>query len=234
MPAPVLLCDVPIKSPATPSPDPWHPPEPGLEEVVLEGENASVTALGFLIARLGPTARKLVLVVPRHVAAWAHARLLGQGLRRFGLAPRQLLVVTPSTEALALWALEEILRSGTAALAIGAAERTSMVVTRRLDFAARQSGASAVLLRQSLSTGISAARRRWRVRALPSAPHPWDPQAPGPPRWRAELIRRRDGALGSWDLEWNDATDRLDLVAGLADLGLAAPEEFRAGFRTAG
>ena len=145
---------------------------------------------------------------------------MARGAQAFGIPPERLLIVRPRTEAEALWALEEILRSGAADLAIGAVEGASLTQTRRLDMAAREAGATAALVRVRPGSPLSAARRRWRISALPSAPDPWDDRAPGAPRWRAELLRRRDGAPGSWDLEWNDETARLDLVAGLAGDGL--------------
>jgi hypothetical protein len=63
----------------------------------------------------------------------------------------------------------------------------------------------------------SAARRRWRIAARPSRGGMFDAAAPGPVRLRAELVRRRDGPPGGWDLEQDDETGRLRLDAGLAD-----------------
>jgi protein ImuA len=170
---------------------------------------------------LAKEARLIALVVPRTWEA-ERGRLMARGALGFGIAPERFLVVRPKTEADALWALEEVLRSGAADLAVGAVKAASLTQTRRLDMAARQAGAMAGLIRVEGAAAwpLSAARRRWRVRALPSARDPWDARASGAPRWRAELARRRDGPPGCWDLEWNDATGRLDLVEGLAGDGL--------------
>lgn len=209
----------------------------GLEEAVVAGGAGVGAGLGFWLARLGssegPRERLAALVAPR---TWSRerGRWLARGALRFGVAPERLLVVRPRTEAETLWALEEVLRSGAVDLAIGAPAGASLTQTRRLDMAARASGATAALLRVCPDAAapwpLSAARRRWRVTALPSGPHPWDPRAPGAPRWRAELARRRDGPPGSWDLEWNDETRRLDLVDGLAGDGLGqAPRAVASG-----
>lgn len=195
----------------------------GLEDAAVGGLGGMAAGLGFLLARsAGAGDRLIALVAP---GAWIAERggLMARGAQAFGIPPGRLLIVRPRTEAEALWALEEILRSGAADLAIGAVEGASLTQTRRLDLAARESGATAALLRVRPGAAPSAARRRWRISALPSAPDPWDDRAPEAPRWRAELLRRRDGAPGCWDLEWNDETARLDLVAGLAGDGLGPP-----------
>lgn len=204
----------------------------GLEEAAVGGLGGAAAGLGFLLARSsyakasedkaagGKSCERLIaLVAP---GGWIAERggLMTRGAQAFGIPPERLLIVRPRTEAEALWALEEILRSGAADLAIGAVEGASLTQTRRLDMAAREAGATAALVRVRPGSPLSAARRRWRISALPSAPDPWDDRAPGAPRWRAELLRRRDGAPGCWDLEWNDETARLDLVAGLAGDGL--------------
>ena len=189
----------------------------GLEDAAVEGLCGAAGGMGFLLARAArPEHPRLVALVAGGNWLAERGRLMARGARRFGIEPQRLLIVRPRTETDALWVMEEVLRSGAADLAIGAVEGASLTQTRRLDMAAREAGASAALLRTRPGEPLSAARRRWRIRALPSAPDPWDERAPGSPRWRAELVRRRDGAPGCWDVEWNDETGRLDLVAGLA------------------
>lgn len=214
-------------------------PAAGLEDALVGGGAGAAVGLGFWLARscFAPCFAKatqggkatqdrlIALVVPRTWEA-ERGRLMARGAMAFGVAPERFLVVRPKTEGEVLWALEEVLRSGAVDLAVGAVKAASLTQTRRLDMAARQSGALAGLIRvegeqgQGVAWPLSAARRRWRVKALPSADDPWDARAPGAPRWRVELARRRDGPPGCWDLEWNDATGRLDLVEGLAGDGL--------------
>jgi len=197
-------------------------PLAGLEEAAVAGSGGVAAGLGLWLARLslkGVSQRLVAVVSPR---AWLseRGRLFARGALRFGVPPERLLVVRTRTEADALWALEEILRAGAADLAIGAVEGASLTQTRRLDMAAREAGSAAGLIRVGSGEGLSAARRRWRVTALPSAADPWDPRAPGSPRWRAELVRRRDGPPGCWEVEWNHETHRLHLAEGLAGDGL--------------
>jgi protein ImuA len=151
---------------------------------------------------------------------WRRERgsLSARGL--LGLGIRRLILVRAEREGEALWALEEVLKSGAVAGAIATVEAPSFVATRRLDFAAREGRATGVVLRALPAGDLSAARLRWRIGAQPSAPHPFDPRAPGAVRLKAELVRRRDGPLGAWDLEQDHETHRLGLAAGLADHGL--------------
>ena len=201
------------------------PPLPcaGLEDACAEHGPALAPALLFLLARAaGLTAGKMIgLVTGTHWQA-ERGRLSAQALGRLGIRPEQLLIVMPDSDQHGLWALEEMLKSGEAGFAVGAIAEPSLTATRRLDHAARQTGASVALLRLGLQAPLSAARRRWRIAALPSLPHLWDRRAAGPPAWRAELLRRRDGPTGAWNLEWCDEAHRLTVARRLADYGLAA------------
>ena len=217
-----------IRREASPIPPPLEAVE-GLEEVCADQASAVSSALGFVFSRpLGDVepgaeaGKGWAFVAPR--AFWRErGRVLAAGLppRRSG---RRALVIVTRTEAEALWALEEVLRSGVFALAVGAVEGASLLATRRLDMAAKAAGGAVVLLKTLPDRDLSAARRRWRISPRPSAPHPWDPRASGAARWRVELTRRRNGPLGAWDMEADDATGGLGLVAGLADHGLELGE----------
>ncbi len=202
-------------------------PVAGLEEVCVRDAGGMAAGLGFLAARVRSEPRLVAFVAPRFWFA-ERGRPYAYGLRALGIAAERLLVITPRTEAEALWAMEEILRSGAASLAVGAVESASLVATRRLDLMARGADAAAALVRATPQTSLSAARRRWRLEPARSAPHPFDPRASGAPRWRAVLERSRDGAHGEALLEYDDETFRLHLVDGLADHGLAGGASFAA------
>jgi len=148
-------------------------------------------------------------------------RLSAWGARGLGLDPGRLVMIRARREPEAQWAFEEALKSGALAAVIGALEKPSFVATRRLDFAARSGQACAFVLRALAPADLSAARLRWRVAAAPSAPHPFDPRAPGAARITAELARSRDGKSGRFLLEQDHETGRFRLAAGLADHGLA-------------
>jgi protein ImuA len=206
-----------------PTPDPTLFPslcEP-LEEAAAAEPADAAAALAFALGRLArpKDARPVVLVT---TALWLRerGRPFARGLAGWGLGPERLIWIRAEREVEALWALEEALKSGAVAGGLASVEAPPFVATRRLDFAARAGGALGVLLRAGPTGDLSAARRRWRIKAGPSATHDFDPAAPGRVRLNAELVRRRDGPPGAWALEQDDETGRLRVVAGLAGHGL--------------
>lgn len=194
-----------------------------LEEVSAAEPGDWAAAFSFALERLAgrPDPRPLALVTTR---AWMRerGRPYAQGLARLGAAPARLLLICVEREAQAIWALEEALKSGAVAGALGTVEQVAFVASRRLDFAAREGRACAVVLRARAAEDLTAARVRWRIAALPSANDPLDARAPGPMRWRVQVTRRRDGPPGVFEWEESDATPRLRLAAGLAGDGLVA------------
>ena len=80
----------------------------------------------------------------------------------------------------------------------GAAPRVDMTATKRLALRAEAGGVPCWLLRRGAQPALSAARERWRVDALPAAPHPWDPGSVGASRWGAALFRSRSARPGPW------------------------------------
>lgn len=138
-----------------------------------------------------------------------------------GLGDVRLLLTRVRRDADALWAMEQALRSGAVALALGAVQGAALTQTRRLEFAARHGGSVALLMPRDLE-GLSAAARRWRIRVESGAADADDPRAPGATRLCAELVRARNGRPGRWTLEQDDETHRLRLADRLADRGPAS------------
>jgi protein ImuA len=206
-----------------PTPDPALFPslcEP-LEEAAAAEPADAAAAFAFALGRLaGVKDRRPVVVVTTGLWLRERGRPFARGMAGWGLGPERLIWIRAEREAQALWALEEALKSGAVAGGLASVEAPPFVSTRRLDFAARAGGAFGVLLRAGPTGDLSAARRRWRIRAGPSATHAYDPAAPGRVRLNAELVRRRDGPPGAWALEQDDETGRLSVVAGLAGHGL--------------
>jgi protein ImuA len=187
-----------------------------LEEACAEGPRAWAAALAFAAARGGEGDERPVLVCARRAWLGETGRPYGPGFP--GGPP---LIVSVATEAEGLWAMEQALRSGAVRLAVGALETATLAQTRRLEFAARDGGAAGVLLKSG-PEGLSAARRRWRIRPVAGRGDPDDPRAPGPFAFVAELTRSRLEKPAAWMLEMDDETHRLRVADRLADFGLAA------------
>ncbi len=83
----------------------------------------------------------------------------------------------------------------------------SFTATRRLALRAEAHGVTLWLIRHAARPEPSALRDRWQVTALPSAPNPDDPAAPGAALWRVELLRTRDKRPGTWVVSHEAAPD---------------------------
>jgi protein ImuA len=156
--------------------------------------------------------------------------LYGPGLAAYGLSSERLIVVRARRPVEILWTLEEALRCRGLAAVLGEVPELSLTASRRLQLAARNSGVTALLLRQRAETNaVTTAVTRWRVTALPG---PGKPGETIDPRWCVELVRCRgrshgeEGYVERWLMEWHGATRRLGLVSELRD-GPAVPEKRR-------
>jgi protein ImuA len=148
-----------------------------------------------------------------------------------------LIVVNVSRAADVLWAMEDGLRckalGGVIGEVWGNPRALDFTATKRLALRAEAAETPCWLIRRAASTDLSAARDRWRVASLPSAPHPHDSQAPGDFRWQVELFRSRTRKTGTWVATYDGAADRLNLSAPIRD-GAVAARDGAAGQRAAG
>jgi protein ImuA len=129
------------------------------------------------------------------------------GLLELGGDPTRLFQVRTRNAADALAAANDILtcpHAGAVLLEIAREPKClDLVASRRLAFAAGESGASLVMLREGAGEEPSAALTRWCVTAAPSraGDDDW-----GNPRFAAELVRHRLGGLGHFIMEWDPQT----------------------------
>lgn len=195
----------------------------GLHELAEASYGDAPAVAGFLLAAMRKQARGAWIWVQQA----SIARDMGEVSEAL-LADRFAFLrlnVQASNAREALWATEQAILSCAASLVIAEIEEADFTSTRRLTLASRQHGVPVVLMLPYSCEGATAAATRWRLSPRPSAPNPYDPQAPGSPRWRAVLERCRaaSSATGQvFDLEWNDETLSLRVAAGLA-AGPAAP-----------
>jgi protein ImuA len=147
--------------------------------------------------------------------------LYGPGLAALGIDPAQVLLVETATAAETLWAMEQSLGSGAAAIVVGCVDAVALTPARRLALAAQAHRTPALLVTAARSVVTPATFARWRIAGCPSAPHPFDPAAPGAPRFAMTLERCRgtaaDVAPLSRTVEWTHEAHRFSVVAGVAD-----------------
>ena len=210
-PAPCAFTDYPL-------------PCPLLEDVAASPSDRAA-AFGFALSRCVASRPILVVLPRRERTETGRPSLHGISAQLPGVA---LLLALPPDTATALWTMEQALRSGALGGVIGWIEGATLTQTRRLDFAAATGGATGIVL-TSRPAGLSAARRRWRIAAAPSSVNLHDARAPGHVRLVAELVRRRDGAPGSWLLEQGVAGG----LAVAARLGADGTRTVTAGLRAA-
>ena len=133
-------------------------------------------------------------------------RLHAPGLAELGGDPDALvLALAPDAPALLRGAADAARCGGLGALIVecwGKCPALDLTASRRLSLAAEQSGMALLLLRQEAKPVPSAADTRWAVSAAPS--EALEANAPGPPLFEIELLRRRAGPSGMrWCLEWD-------------------------------
>lgn len=192
----------------------------GLEEAWGEGAPGRVGAALFGLMRAAEGDERPVVLAATTSWLREQGRWFRDGLKMLGLGDERLLFIETRKDGEILWALEEALKSNAVAGAVAAVDALTLLASRRLDLAAREANAACLLLRTREPKDISAARRRWRIAPAPSAPHPYDEDAPGAPRLKAVLTRSRGEPPGEWILEWDDETHRFGLASGLAGDGL--------------
>ena len=125
----------------------------------------------------------------------------------------------------ALWAVEEVVKAGLNVVGEvdGTAKALDFTATRRLEMFAQAMDVTCVLVRIGTTDvqQTSSAKWKWAVSSHSSAAEPFDPHAPGAPRWSLELLRARSCAPGRWIVEPEPSEDgredhRLRVVPPLA------------------
>ncbi len=144
------------------------------------------------------------------------------GLARLGLDPSRLIIVETARQGETLNAIEEGLRAQSLALVIGVLDEADLTPARRLSLAAGETATPCLLITHPASEPAAASATRWRVMPRPSAPHPFDPRAPGAIRFSVALerckARPESAAQPPMLVEWSDETRRFHLASVVADL----------------
>ena len=163
------------------------------------GGGGFATALAVLTAGTRP----LFWVRPDY-EAMEYGAVSPGGLAELGGDPRQLIQVRARKADDALSAAADILacpHAGALLLELsGKPKSLDLVASRRLAFAANESGVTVILLREGADCEPSAALTRWQVCSAPSRA---DDDDWGNPVFDAQLVRHRAGGLGHFLMRWN-------------------------------
>ena len=200
----------------------WRPglnAQPFHSEIFAPANEASGAGLALALARDATTSlaagegkdTRQILWVQDRVAIRKGGRPCLAGLPED--LRHRLIHVAAATPEDALFALEEGLKCRDIACVIGEIagnpKALSFTASRRLSLTAERHGVRLWLVRLDAAPDLSSARMRWQARAAPSPPGRWDPAAPGPATWRAELFRARAHAPGQWSLSDDAGTLRI-------------------------
>lgn len=205
-----------------------HLPRGGLalgavHEIAPAGEADLAAAFGFLAALLGrmPGRTPLLFVLASRKLARLGAPH-GHGLAALGLDPARLTLVEATDGTEALWATEEAVRArGPAAVASALDGKIDLKACQRLLHAARGAGTPLFVLRPG-GGPVATAATRWHIGAAAGGTDRFGMRTGW--RWHAALVRCRNGRPGDWLLEFDHATHRFRLAAGLAGASLAHGE----------
>ncbi|MXO86556.1 hypothetical protein GRI38_11025 [Altererythrobacter aurantiacus] len=196
---------------------PILPFKPQLVELFGHFRDAGVA--GFALAQIPAGGR--VLWVQERMVALETGRPFGQAFARFRGDPDNLVLACSRNTTDLLWTMEEGLKNCSLSAIIGEIWGDPRVLdftaTKRLAMRAERRGVRVFLIRFQGHPDLSAARQRWNIHSLPSAPHPYDAKAPGAPRWNAELFRARTIRPSTWQAQYDRAAHRLDLVPAFPD-----------------
>ncbi len=192
---------------------------------------ADASATGFVLALLH-AATGPILWVQDYTSRRENGHLYTPSLKALG-ADQAVLQVTASHPRDVLWAMEEGASCASLSAVVGEIHGGPAVLdftaTKRLAMRADASGVPLYLIRSGDPGGLSAARMRWRIEALPSLPHPYDPGSPGSAQWDVDLFRARGHPPGRWvaryDPDAKRTADRLGLVSRAPDRKVDAPDQ---------
>lgn len=173
-------------------------PSGTLSEIFADQHRESGAALGFALglARGQLTETRQGLIYLQLVEDAQELGVpYGNGLAHFGIAPDRLVVARPKTIVELLWAMEEAIACRAVAAVVadigGRHKALDFTASRRLSLRSAGAGTSTFLVRYARDREASAAKYRWKLSPALSGPKPFDPRAPGPPRWRAVLEKGR-------------------------------------------
>lgn len=197
-----------------------------LHEVYASDADDGPAALGFAAALALAADARPILWVRMEQAERQAGRLHATGLAELGLAPDDLvLVVVPDEPTLLRVAADAARCAGLGTLIVeswGRMPRLDLTATRRLMLAAEACGVTVLSVRIGAPVQPSAAASRWGVAAMPSIA--LDADAPGPPAFAVECLRRRGGPAGArWHVEWNRENRCFDQIDGAALSGAGLP-----------
>lgn len=170
----------------------------------------AVVASGFVAGILSS------LMKTNGVTLWISSSgiIFPPALKAFGIDPEKIIFVDLKKEKEILWAIEEALKCNSLAAVVGEINEISFTESRRFQLAVEGSGVTSFILRRNPRNLTTACITRWHITSLSSQSKD-DLPGVGYPRWNVELMKVRNGQMGSWQIEWRDGRFRSAYKAAL-------------------
>jgi len=131
-------------------------------------------------------------------------RLFAPSLASFGVAPHQVIFISLHKDKDTLWVMEEALKCPGITAVVGELGEMDFKQSRRFQLAVENSRVTGFVLRNAANKlSSTACAARWQVRSLPSTDLNGLPGL-GFLRWQVDLLKVRNGQIGSWQLEWKE------------------------------
>ena len=142
-------------------------------------------------------------------------KIFPPALKWFGILPHQVLFLYVKKEKDVLWAIQEALKCSSLAAVICELPEIDLTTSRRFQLAIEEAGVGCFILRNRPKNLLTTAVSRWHIQPLHSIIEDDFPGL-GHPRWRVNLLKVRNGKIGSWDIEWSNGG--LRYISGLATM----------------
>jgi protein ImuA len=129
--------------------------------------------------------------------------LFPPALACFGIQPDRMIFIDLKRDKDVLWTIEEALKCDALSAVVAEVNEINFSESRRLQLAVEQSRVTGFIhcfnpdkIRNTTSVA------RWKISPIASELEKGMPGI-GPPRWKVELVKIRNGKPGTWHLEWD-------------------------------
>jgi protein ImuA len=175
-------------------------PQHSVHELVCASSEQAAASGGLVTGILS------MLIQKGGVCVWIGRarRLFAPALATFGLAPHQVIFISLHKDKDTLWVMEEALKCSGLTAVVCELREMDFKQSRRFQLAVENSRVTGFVLRNAADKlSSTACAARWQVRPLPSTDLGGLPGL-GFLRWQVDLLKVRNGHIGSWQLEWQD------------------------------
>jgi len=169
-----------------------------IHEMVCASSEQAAASGGFVSAILS------VLMKQGCIGVWIgrKERLFAPAFAGFGVQADKIIFISLTKDKDALWVMEEALKCPGLTAVVCELREIDFKQSQRFQRAVEQSRVTGFVLRNAANKlSATACAARWQVSPLPSTDLNGLPGL-GFLRWKADLLKVRNGHTGSWELEW--------------------------------